>query len=66
MIEHRHVSFVLAVIKVAKRDVTAVRSLNVPLMKSQNILQLESEHRCTSPQSQSVPLLLTNQGQLID
>ena len=27
MIEHRHVSFVLAVVKVAKRDVTAVRSL---------------------------------------
>ena len=27
MIEHRHVIFVLAVVKVAKRDVTAVRSL---------------------------------------
>ena len=28
MIEHRHVIFVLAVVKVAKRDVTAVRSLS--------------------------------------
>ena len=27
MIDHRHVIFVLAVVKVAKRDVTAVRSL---------------------------------------
>jgi len=27
VIEHRHVIFVLAVVKVAKRDVTAVRSL---------------------------------------
>ena len=29
MIEHRHVIFVLAVVKVAKRDVTAVRSLTM-------------------------------------
>ena len=27
VIDHRHVIFVLAVVKVAKRDVTAVRSL---------------------------------------
>ena len=29
MIEHRHVVFVLALDKVAKRDVTAVRSLDL-------------------------------------
>ena len=29
MIDHRHVIFVLAVVKVAKRDVTAVRSLSL-------------------------------------
>jgi len=32
VIEHRHVSFVLAVVKVAKRDVTAVRSLVIGLL----------------------------------
>ena len=34
MIEHRHVIFVLAVVKVAKRDVTAVRSLTRRLLIS--------------------------------
>ena len=29
VIDHRHVIFVLAVVKVAKRDVTAVRSLTI-------------------------------------
>jgi len=30
VIDHRHVIFVLAVVKLAKRDVTAVRSLDHP------------------------------------
>ena len=33
MIDHRHVIFVLAVVKVAKRDVTAVRSMLVGVIK---------------------------------
>ena len=38
MIEHRHLIFVLAVVKVAKRDVTAVRSLGGSLIERENTL----------------------------
>ena len=42
MIEHRHVIFVLAVVKVAKRDVTAVRSFTKYYYAMQLVLDWNS------------------------
>jgi len=51
VIEHRHVIFVLAVVKVAKRDVTAVRSLLLHSVLLQPIVICKISHYDNAPES---------------